>query len=65
MGQFIRFDFPIFSEVNGPKKRIKKLVINEKPSDHGYQPVKWTGPLLAQWIDKEDGLAYQKAQVYN
>ncbi|WP_160069975.1 helix-turn-helix domain-containing protein [Sphingobacterium bovisgrunnientis] len=46
-------------------ERIKSLVINEKPSDYGYQSVKWTGPLLAQWIDKEYGLAYQKAQVYN
>ena len=46
-------------------ERIKSLVINEKPSDYGYQSVKWTGPLLAQWIDKEYGLTYQKAQVYN
>ena len=46
-------------------ERIKSLVINEKPSDYGYQSVKWAGPLLAQWIDKEYGLTYQKAQVYN
>lgn len=50
---------------NEQLERIKSLVINEKPSDYGYQSVKWTGPLLAQWIDKEYGLAYQKAQVYN
>lgn len=50
---------------NEQLERIKNLVINEKPSDYGYQSVKWTGPLLAQWIDKEYGLAYQKAQVYN
>ena len=50
---------------NEQLERIKSLVINEKPSDYGYQSVKWTGPLLAQWIDKEYGLTYQKAQVYN
>ncbi|WP_159634600.1 helix-turn-helix domain-containing protein [Sphingobacterium composti Ten et al. 2007 non Yoo et al. 2007] len=50
---------------NEQLERIKNLVINENPSDHGYQSVKWTGPLLAQWIDKEYGLTYQKAQVYN
>src|SRR5690606_4152939 len=50
---------------NEQLERIKNLVINEKPSDHGYKPVKWTGPILAQWIDKEYGLSYQKAQVYN
>ena len=50
---------------NEQLERIKSLVINEKPSDYGYQNIKWTGPLLAQWIDKEYGLVYQKAQVYN
>ncbi|WP_159637606.1 helix-turn-helix domain-containing protein [Sphingobacterium composti Ten et al. 2007 non Yoo et al. 2007] len=50
---------------NKQLERIKSLVIHEKPSDYGYQSVKWTGPLVAQWIDKEYGLTYQKAQVYN
>lgn len=45
--------------------RIKELVLKEAPQKHGFQSKKWTGPLLAQWIKKEYGLEYQKAQVYN
>lgn len=46
-------------------KRIKELVLQETPADHGFKSEKWTGPLLAEWIKKEYGLTYQKAQVYN
>ncbi|WP_170132733.1 helix-turn-helix domain-containing protein [Pedobacter cryoconitis] len=45
--------------------RIKVLVLKEAPRDHGFQTERWTGPLLAQWIKKEYGLEYQKAQIYN
>lgn len=30
-----------------------------------FDPKKWTGPLLAQWIKTEYGLEYQKARIYN
>jgi transposase len=46
-------------------KKVKELILTEKPADHEYQSEKWTGPLLADWIKKEYGLVYQKAQVYN
>ena len=46
-------------------ERIKTIVLNQVPSDYGFQSERWTGPLLAQWIKKEYGLEYQKAQVYN
>ena len=46
-------------------ERIKELVIKETPLNHGYQSEKWTGPLLIQWIKREYGLVYQKAQIYN
>lgn len=45
--------------------RIKTLVLAESPKNYGFQSVKWTGPLLVQWINNEYGLEYQKAQVYN
>lgn len=46
-------------------KRIRSLVLRESPSDHGYNAGKWTGPLLAQWIEHNYGIQYQKAQIYN
>ena len=45
--------------------RIKTLVLTESPKKYGFPAEKWTGPLLAQWINNEYGLEYQKAQVYN
>ena len=45
--------------------RIKVLVLQEAPTNYGFQSEKWTGPLLVQWIKTEYGLEYQKAQVYN
>ncbi len=46
-------------------ERIRTLVINENPRKYGFQSEKWTGPLLVEWIKKEYGVHYQKAQVYN
>ena len=45
--------------------RIKELLLNEPPSDHGFNTVTWTGPLLIEWIRKEYSLEYKKAQIYN
>jgi len=45
--------------------RIRVLVLNEDPEKYGIKSSKWTGPLLAQWIKKEYGVQYQKAQIYN
>lgn len=50
---------------NEQLSRIKELVLKETPNDHGFPSEKWTGPLLAQWIKKEYGLEYKKAQIYN
>lgn len=46
-------------------QRIKTLVLNERPSDHGYKANKWTGPVLAKWIEAQYGVKYQRAQIYN
>lgn len=50
---------------DGQLERVKELVLKEAPPKYGFQSEKWTGPLLAQWIKKEYGLEYQKAQIYN
>lgn len=46
-------------------QRIKTLVLKESPSDYGYEEIKWTGPLLATWIETKYGIKYQRAQIYN
>lgn len=45
--------------------RIQNLVLKETPGKHGFKAPRWTGPLLAKWIEQEYGLEYQKAQIYN
>lgn len=45
-------------------QRIKSVVLKELPSDHGYKANKWTGPLLAKWIEAKYGVKYQRAQIY-
>src|SRR3972149_6357852 len=45
--------------------RIKLLITKEKPSKYGFESQKWTGPMVKQWIQKEYGVEYQKAQIYN
>lgn len=45
--------------------RIKELLSTEAPTDHGYNTSTWTGPLLIDWISRQYGLEYKKAQIYN
>lgn len=47
------------------RNRIADLLTKESPSDHGYNTATWTGPLLIEWIAKNYGLVYKKAQIYN
>src|SRR5215213_3160564 len=44
---------------------IKDLLLKETPADHGFNSATWTGPLLIEWIKKQYGLEYKKAQIYN
>jgi transposase len=46
------------------KQRLSDL-LQTPPADHGYNTATWTGPLLLDWIKKEFGVEYKKAQVYN
>jgi len=46
------------------RKRIRML-LNENPDKYGYNTATWTGPMLIEWISKEYGILYKKAQIYN
>ena len=46
------------------RKRISVL-LNENPERYGYNTATWTGPMLIEWIEKEYGVIYKKAQIYN
>ena len=46
-------------------QRVKGLLLQESPADHGFNSATWTGPLLIEWIKKQYGLEYKKAQIYN
>lgn len=45
-------------------ERIRRLVLQEHPSDHGYNAPRWTGPLISEWIEDNYGIKYQKVQIY-
>src|SRR4051812_3863613 len=45
--------------------RIKELVLKESPGEHGFNTATWTGPILIEWIKKQYGIEYKKAQIYN
>src|SRR4051812_12895274 len=44
---------------------LKALLLKESPTDHGFNTATWTGPILIQWIKKQYGFEYKKAQIYN
>src|SRR5215210_6590579 len=46
-------------------QRVKGLLLQESAADHGFNSATWTGPLLIEWIKKQYGLEYKKAQIYN
>ena len=46
------------------RERIRTL-LREDPAKSGYNTATWTGPMLIEWIQKEYGIAYKKAQIYN
>lgn len=44
---------------------IKKTILEESPSDYGYNTAVWTGPLLIAHIREHYNVEYKKAQIYN
>jgi transposase len=46
-------------------ERVRQVLINETPDNHGFNTATWTGPLLIKYIMNEFGISYKKAQIYN
>ena len=44
---------------------IYSMLLTESPQHHGYNTATWTGPLLIEWISRNYGIEYKKAQIYN
>jgi transposase len=44
---------------------IKTTILDKKPSDYNYNTSTWTGPLLIDFIEKQFGVNFKKAQIYN
>jgi transposase len=44
---------------------LSDLLLSDSPVDHGYNTETWTGPILIDWIGKNFGVRYKKAQIYN
>ena len=41
------------------------VVLSEPADKHGYNSATWTGPMVIEWIEKNYGIVYKKAQIYN
>jgi transposase len=46
-------------------ERVREVVLKHPPEEFGFNSSTWTGPLLALWVEKEFGVSYEKAQIYN
>jgi len=44
---------------------IKELLLSSSPSEFGYNTSTWNGPILMDYVQKEYGVQYKKAQIYN
>ncbi len=44
---------------------LHDLISKESPTAYGYNTESWTGPILIDWIKKNFGREYKKAQIYN
>jgi transposase len=46
-------------------QRLSALLKMESPTGYGYNSDTWTGPLIADWIEKHFQVTFKKAQIYN
>jgi len=44
---------------------LRNLLLNESPVNHGYNTEIWTGPMVKEYVYKQYGIVYKKAQIYN
>lgn len=47
------------------KEKIKSILLENKPEKYGYNSGFWNGPLMIDFIEKQFGIKYKKAQIYN
>jgi len=45
-------------------EKIRIMILEESPVDKGYNTGTWTGPILTDYISKEFGVFYKKAEIY-
>ena len=53
------------ARLNKEQREGLSLLLNEQPDKHGYNSATWTGPMVIEWIEKNYGVVYKKAQIYN
>jgi transposase len=53
------------ARLNKEQRERLSLLLNEQPDKHGYNSATWTGPMVIEWIEKNYGIVYKKAQIYN
>ncbi len=47
------------------KEKLKNVILNELPSDYGYNSDTWSGPIVLEWVNDNLGITYKQAQIYN
>lgn len=47
------------------KLKIKQLILEQSPENHGYNSSTWTGSLVIDWVAKNYNVVYKKANIYN
>ena len=47
------------------KTQLKAILLNNKPTDYGYNTATWNGPLLIDFIKNNYAISYKKVQIYN
>ena len=53
------------ARLNKEQREGLSVLLNEQPDKHGYNSATWTGPMVIEWIEKNYGIVYKKAQIYN
>ena len=51
------------ARLNKEQREGLSLLLNEQPDKHGYNSATWTGPMVIEWIEKNYGIVYKKAQI--
>lgn len=46
-------------------QRLKEVLLRKTPVEYGFKTATWTGPILIEWINRQYGLQYKKAHIYN